>query len=273
MALVLTATPGSPSANTYETLAEAQAYFDARLPLSGWDDGPDQNIQLAMATRVLDAMAQPRRVLVPAQGGVIAYYRTMRQWTGLPATATQRLAWPRVGMYDQNGNALDVAIASTSATNPVIVTTATPHLLVTGMTAFIFGVAGSSPDVNGARVVTVIDDTSFSVVLDASAGTGGVDGRVTTIPQALKDAESELAGQLWLGDRTLDNDVAVQGVTSVRAGSVALTFKDNITPQVIPDAVFNLMPRSWLTDELFSPALQAELDVISERPHGHGRRW
>lgn len=37
------------------------------------------------------------------------------------------------------------------------------------------------------------------------------------IPQELKDATSELAGQLELSDRTLDSDIIVQGITSVKA--------------------------------------------------------
>jgi hypothetical protein len=70
------------------------------------------------------------------------------------------------------------------------------------------------------------------------------------IPQELKDATAELAGQLEANDRTLDNDIIVQGITSVKAGSVALTFKENIAAQVLPDAVVNLMPGSWMTDEI-----------------------
>lgn len=70
------------------------------------------------------------------------------------------------------------------------------------------------------------------------------------IPQELKDATAELAGQLEANDRTLDNDIIVQGITSVKAGSVALTFKNNIEAQVLPDAVVNLLVPSWLTDEI-----------------------
>ena len=70
------------------------------------------------------------------------------------------------------------------------------------------------------------------------------------IPIELKDATSELAGQLGLGDRTLDNDVKVQGITSIKAGSVSLTFKEIIEAQVLPDMVLNLMPHGWFTDEI-----------------------
>lgn len=70
------------------------------------------------------------------------------------------------------------------------------------------------------------------------------------IPQELKDATAELAGQLEANDRTLDNDIRVQGITSVKAGSVALTFKNDIESQVLPDAVVNLLVPGWLTDEI-----------------------
>lgn len=196
MALVLDATVGGAASNSYETVVEAQNYFDARLPLAGWDNADSQAILLVMGTRVLDALAQPFKTFFPASGGTGAYYRVRRQWTGAPATTTQRLAWPRTGMLDANGN----AIAS------------------------------------------------------------------NVIPQALKDALAELAGQLGGQDRTLDNDVIIQGLTSVKAGSVSLAFKQEIIPQVIPDAVYNLMPQSWLTDELYIMANSALIDVVSQTP-------
>jgi len=70
------------------------------------------------------------------------------------------------------------------------------------------------------------------------------------VPIELKQAEFELAGALAGGDRTLDNPVALQGITSVKAGSVAVTFKDSIQLQILPEMVLNLLPPSWLTDEL-----------------------
>jgi hypothetical protein len=193
MPITIIADPGAANANSYETYAEANTYFEQRIPITPAWAASGNEAYLLTATKVLDALAQPFKTLIPAQGSVPAYYRIRRQWTGQRATATQVLAWPRIGMYDQNGN----EIAS------------------------------------------------------------------TVIPQALKDAESELAGSLLKGDRMLDNDVIIQGLTSMRAGSVSLGFKDNIVPQVIPDYVYNLMPQSWLTDELYEPALQAQFDVVS----------
>lgn len=257
-------TPGAVNANSYETQVEAQEYFNTRLPLSGWDDADDQTVLLTMATRTLNALAQPRKILVPPQSGQSAYYRILRQWTGSPATKTQKLAWPRVGMRDANGDPIDTTFTCT-VESPTIIETASPHKRVSGDTVFVFS-STSTPVLDGAHVVTVIDETHFSVEVEVTVAG---EGFVTWIPQELKDAESELAGQLGNADRTLDNDVIVQGLTSVRAGSVSLSFKDTIFPQVIPDAVFNLMPLSWLTDELYEPAQRAMFDVVSEG----SQRW
>lgn len=80
----------------------------------------------------------------------------------------------------------------------------------------------------------------------------------TVIPQELKDATSELAGQLEsLGDRTLDNDVKIQGITRIKAGSVELGFKEIIESQVLPDAVMAFIPNSWLSDEIIDYGIQS----------------
>lgn len=185
MPVTIDPTVGGVNANSWAAVAEADAYFAARVPLSTpWVDMTDKTALLAMATRVLSAMSVARKTLRFDSNGR-PYYYTSRKWTGEIATVTQALAWPRIGMFDRLGRAI-------------------------------------AENVN---------------------------------PQELKEAQIELAGQLGLSDRTLDNDVAVQGITSVKAGSVAVTFKENIQAQVLPDAVLNLIPPSWLTDEIISYAI------------------
>lgn len=192
--MAIDATVGGASANSYETLAEANTFFaDERLPLTPpWVASGAYNAQaLIMATRGLDLLLDGKRVLVrPASG--TAYYVVRRTWTGAPATTTQRLAWPRIGMFTANGVAISASV----------------------------------------------------------------------IPKELKDAESEFAGQLLGTDRTLDSDVIVQGVTSVRAGSVSVSFKDGVLPQVMPDAVLNLMPSSWFTDEQYEYTQETEVELL-----------
>ncbi len=193
MPLVLDATSGGSASNSFLTVVEAQNYFDSRLPVAGWDNAISQDVLLVMATRVLTAMARPLKELYPPAGGVSAYYRTAPQWTGAPATSTQRLPWPRTGMFDGNGNAIGV----------------------------------------------------------------------TVVPEDLKFATAELAGYLGGTDSTLDNDVIAQGITSIKAGSVALTFKQMIDQHVLPDFLWNMMPSSWFTDELIDYAFKAFFDVVS----------
>jgi hypothetical protein len=68
-----------------------------------------------------------------------------------------------------------IPITSNSAASPSVVTTPIPHGLTTGDKILISGVSDSDADINGEQTVTVISDTTFSVVVDATthAGTGG----------------------------------------------------------------------------------------------------
>lgn len=65
------------------------------------------------------------------------------------------------------------------------------------------------------------------------------------IPDELKWATAELAGQLLGGNRTADSDTETQGITKIKAGSVELNFKSMVTAKVVPDAVINLIPKWW----------------------------
>jgi DnaT-like ssDNA binding protein len=82
MALVLIETPGAIDANTYSTLDEANAYFEARLHKTNWHNSPDRNAALAWATQLLDA-----------------YF----EWDGNKAASTQALEWPRLSVSDESG--------------------------------------------------------------------------------------------------------------------------------------------------------------------------
>jgi len=174
--MILIATPAAANANSYATVAEADAYSDSRLFTDDWLTGTaDKERALAMATRLLDAfytwtgsaVTQKQSQNLPK----FAFYA----WTGTPSTETQALCWPRQGMYSRNGFAIPSG----------------------------------------------------------------------EIPQPLKDATSEFARQLLVADRSADNDIEAQGITSIKAGPVSLTFKDMIEKKVIPDAVHSLLVPSW----------------------------
>jgi hypothetical protein len=68
---------------------------------------------------------------------------------------------------------------------------------------------------------------------------------VDEIPIQLKNATAEFARQLLAGDRSADSAVETQGIKSLSAGSVSLSFKDAVSAKVIPDAVDHLIPHWW----------------------------
>lgn len=83
MPLVLVATAKSATANVYDTLANADTYFEGRLAVTAWDaaSDDDKNRALRMATDELDKAV----------------------FTGTRTTAAQRLQWPRYDTYDHDG--------------------------------------------------------------------------------------------------------------------------------------------------------------------------
>jgi hypothetical protein len=88
MAVVLDATVGGPSANSYCTVAEATAVLDVRLHSGAWTAATpdDQARALISATRLLDDQVG---------------------WYGTPTTTTQALAWPMQGQVDSFGRPVD----------------------------------------------------------------------------------------------------------------------------------------------------------------------
>lgn len=196
--MALISTPGASNANSYPDVAWANDYFaNRRLPLpTAWEDIDNPEASLIMATRTLNKMLGKSVVFNKAVGYGRSYqppyFLVGSTWTGLPATTTQALPWPRIGMFDANGFPIDP----------------------------------------------------------------------TVIPDDLKDATCELAGQLNIQDRTLDNENTISGVTEVRAGSVGVKFKNDIELKVLPDAVENLLVQSWMTIEEYVSALQAQFNVI-----------
>lgn len=178
-------TPGSASANSYITVAEANAYFESRLPLDPpWDATESIVIpRILTAARMLTSVfAGSKRLVTPKNGD--PYYLIGFKWTGLPADAIQVMDWPRIGMYDRLGRELSSSI----------------------------------------------------------------------IPSELKQAQSELAGQLSLNDRTLDNDILTQGIQEIGAGPVKIKFREDLesfteTALVLPAGVLSMLVPSWYTGE------------------------
>lgn len=80
--MALNATPYSQSANSYATLAEADAYHETRLHNTNWSSASDvvKEAALIWAARLLD----------------------QESWKGYRETEAQAMRWPRYGIYDSD---------------------------------------------------------------------------------------------------------------------------------------------------------------------------
>lgn len=68
-----------------------------------------------------------------------------------------------------------------------------------------------------------------------------------SIPDELKQATAEYARQLLAGDLAGNSLIETLGLTSLRAGQTAFTFKEGVMAKPVPDTVFNLIPDWWGT--------------------------
>jgi len=106
MSVTLIDTPGAIDANSFCDSDYADAYWETRNS-EIWDDVESKDGALINATRALVRYFLPRREYFPAEVGVngrAAFFFIHSTWTGAPASTTQKLPWPRIGMYDINGN-------------------------------------------------------------------------------------------------------------------------------------------------------------------------
>ncbi len=88
MALVLDAEVGGASSNSYATEAEGDAYHEARLFATGWENAvtADKEAALVWSSRMLDYSFD---------------------WTGYKYTIEQALRWPRYSALDRDGQLFD----------------------------------------------------------------------------------------------------------------------------------------------------------------------
>lgn len=66
-----------------------------------------------------------------------------------------------------------------------------------------------------------------------------------TIPVELQRACAEYARQLLVDDLAGNNDIETLGITSIKAGPVAVTFQDTVFAKPVPDTVVYLIPAWW----------------------------
>ena len=83
--MALNATVGDAAANSYVTRAQANTYFTDRLQDSDWSNDATGDSALVMATRRLEILT----------------------YLGEKADSAQALKWPRIDVFDENGDEYD----------------------------------------------------------------------------------------------------------------------------------------------------------------------
>ncbi len=89
MPVTVIETPGATNANSYQTVAEIDTYFGARVPTivaNLWLEAEptDKDAAAVLGTKWMEALIR---------------------WTGYTTDVDQALSWPRIGMLKRNGRA------------------------------------------------------------------------------------------------------------------------------------------------------------------------
>lgn len=134
-----------------------------------------------MPNHRLDSL-KTRRILGGYSIGELARRATVSDLT-VVALENGGTCDPHVTQRILDALAPPVAITSNSQANPSAVTSAT-HTFQSGDTVTIAGVTGSNADINGSRVVTRVNATSFTVPVNASVA-GGTGGTATADPTSV----------------------------------------------------------------------------------------
>jgi hypothetical protein len=93
--MTIDAVPGSPTANSYVSVAQATVFLGERLAVEAWYT-PHLEAPVTLQQRREAALMQATRLLDEQVA-----------WYGLPATTTQALAWPQAGQSDAWGRPIE----------------------------------------------------------------------------------------------------------------------------------------------------------------------
>lgn len=112
------------------------------------------------------------------------------------------------------------AIVSSSVANPTVITTALPHKLVNGMTVRIAGHTGSTPAVDGDRLISNVTEKTFTVPVNVTvAGTGGTFEALTAQYESTGTTTYTATTANETGSPTFANVLAGHRISSFRTVS------------------------------------------------------
>lgn len=246
--MAIVATPGAVNANSYNTLAEIESYFDGRVGADAWYELSAQQDEAAIqSTRMLDQY----------------------DYVGSPVSEMQALKWPRtkggitqvetatvVGTITGNGDAAVVLTAAGLTGSPI--TLAVPVLIddtaaevatkiraalnANSVISAFFTIGGSGAAITLARTKAVGNDTTLNLSIDNGTCTGltaaltstdtteGVAGDLirnyatNVIPAPIKNAQCELVLWLLANTAALAGGIGSEALTSVDLGPIKLNY-------------------------------------------------
>jgi hypothetical protein len=277
------ATPGSASANSFGTRAESDSYHATQLhPDAPWPPN-------VSATAVIGSGANGVITITVDSEGTEGNDYTVE--VKLAATISAAMSAVLVGTTITVTLGTDGAGVADPTKNTALLITAAINLL-TGLSATVSG--------TGVTVIPVTAETEFTggsyieelknpaLIMATQQMTALIEweGCTSTATQALpfprmglmqrnrwasipqdvvpnevKYCQFELARLLLNADRTTESDVSAQGITSLKAGPIALTFKeDGPTPPVIPSVATDLLVPQWIIDIRGVPTGTRELE-------------
>ncbi len=110
-------------------------------------------------------------------------------------------------------------ITSSSVANPSVILCDEVHNLESGQSVTIADHIGSTPAINAAHIITVIDTTSFTIPVNVTVGgtagfaalTGGFDGADDSVVLELENAERYNQFTLISGAGVMEVDVSLDG--------------------------------------------------------------
>lgn len=207
-------------ANSYVTLAYANQYFSDRINSTSWTGAStDEKTQaLLEATKRLEAF----------------------RYHGDKMHVKQRLEWPRAP-YSRliSGNATSGSTTTIADTSLADDDSYENDEFIDWGVRIIDGT-----NKHETRLVTDFDVSSGTITVDA-AFTSSTDTTtdfwlIEEIPKDIRDAQCELA--LWVIEQgTARNNEVDPNVQSERIGDYAVTYRDNLTTELVPTFVRNMV--------------------------------
>lgn len=154
-----------------------------------------------------------------------------------------------------------VPITASSIANPTVLTTGSPHGFVSGDTVAIAGHLGSTPAVDGSRVVTVLTPTSFSIPVNVTVGgTGGTVTRTLAV-EPLTLAQGKLRANLDWVDGDPRDDLMTGFIAAARHKVEQDTGLALLTQT--RDVYFDAMPRWRWRTPVELPAQSRPLQAVT----------